>query len=611
MTMASLVFGGSLAQAITLPADSVPGVQKNINPKVANPNIAPKKINRIKGSQPITMGCPKLAAQELHIVRAVPQPGHPGEYRFILDGTIVNHGFAGVASFGMNAYQTPPGGTARRIALNLLKQNVRRNQRLSISRDLHMTVQSDPISRETSSVPSFTLSVLNMNNDKGQCSERSPTVATVSTAKVRQAFPVQPHGDVSQQVGTLKKNGAGAGLSTPKPLFGQGKPVTGRDGKSLIPPKIGPMHVLGGDAPATPHVGFAAAPKAGKPVLGRDTPITGRDGNSLVPENKLKLELVEIKANNQSAFYNGVSIGDRATALLNVHNLSNTTERIKVAYMINGHPRVSDSFTTVAPRQTVPVMVNVRINGTNFDGNVHLPDGVGDTVGRAVWLLWSPVFALVTERNNPYRDVNMADNSVGQLEVINIPVIPKNDLAVVGIEGVTLTETWHGGGSLDEGTIHPVSLAAIIRVKNNGSQTSRPMTMSVGVISTREAVTSARGSRGAEYDRVGSCASWPTCAMSQDLSIAAIPAGQTVSFPVHFAPIPHTIEHVRHHAKLAGGPYVCGRGSDVMSSSAKIGVTLRTADEDDAAFTQNNTLTKEGKFGTAPQGRDTVTCGFQ
>jgi len=246
LMMAPLVLGGGLAQAqaIALPAHAIPGIQQDLNLH----GVHQKKAKR-KGFRPIIRGCPKLVARELHIVRAVPQPGHPDHYSFILDGTIENRGLTGQASAGFNVSRKLNGRVVHRVALSLFEKQVRHNQRFDLNRDfppsrtLHLPIQSQAISRADASHSTFELSVTNLSNHQGKCSVYNPTVATVSSGKVRQALPAQLHGGVSQQVGTLKKNGASAAR---KPLFGRSKPVTRRGGKSLLSPhaKGGTRHLL-------------------------------------------------------------------------------------------------------------------------------------------------------------------------------------------------------------------------------------------------------------------------------------------------------------------------------------------------------------------------------
>jgi len=301
---------------------------------------------------------------------------------------------------------------------------------------------------------------------------------------------------------------------------------------------------------------------------------------------QMKLTLKDLKVNNQSIIRRGVSIGDRVVAAFNIRNLGTAPGQVKVGYMIVGRPySTTNGFVTVAPGQTVPMLLDVRINARNSDRNIN----------RGAW---HPIFMLLTNGNRPYRDSFMADNTVTKNIVLNA----KEDLAVVSIEGAKLAESAYGGGEWDNGTTHPVSLEFIIKVKNNGSQNSRPTRLSVTVMGKRSANTDALSDPHVERHSVGRCAHWPICTMNQDVSIAAIPAGQTGAFRVRFSNIPHQIvSSRRHHVRVAVGPYICARhwvGGGVTPGIASITAFLRQADVDEApSFRGNNLLTLTGKFG--------------
>ena len=319
-------------------------------------------------------------------------------------------------------------------------------------------------------------------------------------------------------------------------------------------------------------------------------------------QHRAQLKLT-FKQFNDPRRLNRRSLGERVMALLEVENQGQTTESIRVHYMVGRNPTTaSTDVLTLNPGQKLPVVITLTLpsSSRSSDHNIYIDDR------NHLW--WRPAFAIRKADSSPFTDANMADNAAVP-DVLPIALFPRIDLAVLKIDAVRLTETWHGGGPLDEGTTHPVSLDAFVSVINLGLQNSQPATMAVNLMSAKEAITSARGRRGARYERVGRCAYWPRCSMSQELTIPAIPAGQTRSFPVHFAPIPHSIESAG-HGKMAGGPYICGRGRYVMASTAQITATIRTADED-VAFMHNNSLTKEGKFETTPIGPDPVSCGFQ
>jgi len=315
---------------------------------------------------------------------------------------------------------------------------------------------------------------------------------------------------------------------------------------------------------------------------------------------QMKLTLKALKVNNRDAIMNGVSIGDRVSAWFDIHNLGTVSGQVKVGYMssalINARPVfTTNGYVTVAPGQTSTTVLSVRINARNYDKNIH--HGA-----------WNPVFKLLTTRNNIYRDSYMADNVI----VKNyIPLIAKEDLAVVSIEGVKLAESWRGGGDWDYGTPHPVSLEFLVKVKNNGSRNSRPTRLSITVIGKRSAISEILHDPHIERHTIGSCAHWPMCTMNQDVSIAAISAGQTGSFRVRFNNIPHQIvtSNRHHNRRVAVGPYICARhwaGGGVAPGRASITAFLRQADVDEAlSFRANNLLTLTGKFGSGH------TCGME
>ena len=192
------------AWAVNLPGQTINGVQKNLKPAVPASTIIKKtspanviNLNRVPA-------CPKLFAKGLRVVRVVPQPVRAGEptYRFILDGNIANRGATGVANAGFNVTQSVQGKPGKRIALKLFKLQVRKKQVLDVNRDLHVTIQSDPLSRAQASRTAFKLNVTNLRNDQGNCGEYNPTVSTLSAAQVSRALPAQVRG-VSQQAGVI------------------------------------------------------------------------------------------------------------------------------------------------------------------------------------------------------------------------------------------------------------------------------------------------------------------------------------------------------------------------------------------------------------------------
>ncbi len=312
---------------------------------------------------------------------------------------------------------------------------------------------------------------------------------------------------------------------------------------------------------------------------------------------QMKLMLKGLKVNNQNAITSGISIGDNVVAKLEIKNLGTVAGRVKVGYMtsilINARPQfTTNGFVTVAPGQTLPMLLNVRINSRNFDRNINR---------RA----WNPVFRLLTTSNATYRDSYMADNTVVRNGIL---LKPKQDLAITSIEGVTLKESFRGGGQWDNGTTHPISLTFLIKVKNNASQNSRPTRLSVAVVGKQSANADALRDPRVTRHSIGRCAYWPRCSMKQELSIAAIAAGQTGTFRVQFNNIPHQIvQSKRHHLRVAIGPYICARPqAGVIPGRASINALLRQANVDEApSFRSNNTLTLTGKFGRGD------TCGME
>jgi len=195
LCLSLLLTGAGIADAINLQADTVKGLSHQAAPTVVPP---PVKNHAVRG-------CPKLVARELHIVRVVPQNTATGEqaYRYLLNGTIQNRGLAGVAVAGVNVTQKTQHGAEKRVALELFKQRVQPNQRLDLLSDLHVQAQSEPILATANPLPSFSLHVLNMRNDYGQCGEQAGTTISISSAVVRRALPTQLNGNVSLPVGSL------------------------------------------------------------------------------------------------------------------------------------------------------------------------------------------------------------------------------------------------------------------------------------------------------------------------------------------------------------------------------------------------------------------------
>lgn len=195
----TLAFSFFILTASNVVAAPLQGLPSAVKP--ALPTLAPGPVGR----KALT-GCPRLVARELHIVRVVPQrmPGGGQTFRYILNGTIENRGLAGIATAGLNVTQRAERGV-KRIALKLFKQSVQPNQRLDLSADLHLQVQSDPIRPTANAFPSFTLNVTNLRNDYGQCADAQGTEVGITSEAVRQALPVQHRKSSSLQVGPVNK----------------------------------------------------------------------------------------------------------------------------------------------------------------------------------------------------------------------------------------------------------------------------------------------------------------------------------------------------------------------------------------------------------------------
>ncbi len=333
------------------------------------------------------------------------------------------------------------------------------------------------------------------------------------------------------------------------------------------------------------NIGRAASP--GTP-FGRGT--LGAGIASGAPQ--MKLEVPSLKVNGREVRGNGVSIGDNVAATFSIQNLGTAPGQVRVGYMSSGLTNASvtrfSRAVTVAPGQTVSVSMDVRIKPRGRNNmNVHHH-------------AWAPVFRLLNTGNQPYRDSYMADNAVA-IATGSIPLKAKIDLAVVSIEGVRLAETWHGPSEI-LGVMHPVSLEFVVKVRNNGIQTSRPTRMAVAVRGVRPADTPMLHEPGRDL-RTGNSGQ----RMEKDVYIAAIPAGQTGSFRVQFTNIPYLIVSSKHHpGRVAVGQYICHRpGNHVSGSTASITAHLMQADVDEApSFRANNYLKLTGDFGYGD------TCGM-
>ena len=202
-----IAFSFFLFTVPNLAAAPLPGL-----PTAVKPSLLAKKPTGSK----VLVGCPKLVAGELHIVRVETRNLSSGPaYRFILEGTLENNGLKGQASFGFNVSQQEPGQAPRRIAFKLLNRSVRAGQRIQIVHDLHIPIRSEPVPGVTGGLPSFSLAVLNLFNDHSSCYDPKETKIVLSAAAVRNALPVQLRGGVSQSVSALRPQPKASNIETP------------------------------------------------------------------------------------------------------------------------------------------------------------------------------------------------------------------------------------------------------------------------------------------------------------------------------------------------------------------------------------------------------------
>jgi len=312
---------------------------------------------------------------------------------------------------------------------------------------------------------------------------------------------------------------------------------------------------------------------------------------------QMKLTLKDIRANSRSVFSGGVRLGDRVAATFDIQNLGTAPGSVRVGYLYPDG-RVSEISGTVAvlPGGRANVRVNVRIKPPPEDRNIHSVRG-----NDSLW--WNPRFSLLTTGNQPYRDSYMRDNThyVSQ----PIPVTVRNDLAVVSIEGVKLTETWdEGRAEGGYGTVHPVSLEAIIKVKNKGAQDSSPTVMGVELRGGEPAHANVERARHVVRHRAIDCAG-RQCLLGKAVNIPAISAGDTNTFRVRFVRIPyHIVQAGNHGARVALGPYICAEGVSPGHASIKASLQRAAANEV-PPLRKDNQLILTGTFGSGD------VCGFQ
>lgn len=328
--------------------------------------------------------------------------------------------------------------------------------------------------------------------------------------------------------------------------------------------------------------------------VGQNIPALGNRTNA----PQMKLTLRDIKVNNRSVLASGsVDLEAHAVAWIEIHNLGTVAGQVRAAYMIGNHPYFASNIVSVAPNGKADVLLNIRLNISPWDRNIH-------TIRRVEGLWWNPRFALLTTGSSLYRDSYMQDNSYYDSQAILIKV--KNDLAVVAIENIKLTETWQGGQvEQSYGTVHPVSLEAVVKIKNNGTQTSQPTVMSVIWNGIQPAHSDVEKSKHAVRHRAIDCAG-RECLLGQAVNISAIRAGDTGSFRVRFEHIPYYIMRPsQHHGlKVALGPYICER-TGITPGHALIKVQLqRAAANEVPRLRTDNQLILNGKFGHGD------VCGF-
>jgi len=282
LTLLALVTGSPLwAQGVY--GKDAKAFKQTVNPAPLRQNTA-SKIS----SSPLNSdhSCPKLVAGELHVVKVSTQPvaAATGSYRFILDGTLSNSGAAGLAAAELNVTQSIQGKPQKRIASKKLKQQVQRHQNINVNGDLHVSIQSDALSRSQAGRVVFKLHVTNLRNDEGNCGEYKPTVATITSAQASRALPSPAKGsDPSDKLSGSPGRPLGkAGFASPvslaspppgvrKPLPGAGQQVLSnqQQGKTRLaeinsPPAVASVR----DAPA--QIGRSARPpvRTVKPMAG-------------------------------------------------------------------------------------------------------------------------------------------------------------------------------------------------------------------------------------------------------------------------------------------------------------------------------------------------------
>lgn len=599
------------AGAANLPNQTINGIQKNIKPAIpANPVI--KKTSPANAIHlNTTLACPKLFAKNLRVVRVVPQPARGGvqTYRFILDGSIANRGATGLANAGLNVTQSVQGRPAKRIALKLFKQQVRKKQLLNVSRDLRVTIQSDALSRAQASHTVFKMNVTNLRNEQGNCGEYNPTVTTLSAAQVSRALPAQVRG-VSQQAGVItpaRKSPAGTGFGVPakkslktqkaapglnrqslakkqtgrpvikpatpamqmgkqkpraKPAqgfapkaatggFGLNKPVTAVGGKSLLPPAAttGSRHVLHDDHAPRPRLG-GFAPVAGVNAGVGQSPVTRSSGAPLIPSAHGYAIKVSYKIMNTSGSSVLVKVPSDEEFLFQFtfKNVGDAASPALVGH--NRHVPGGLGVPGLNPGASYQAGLRMRVAEAHLSG-----DG-------ATWF-WGGMSITPRGSNEPAHIVASPD-----LRDNPIPVDGSVQLSIPAISNIHLKTNftgYRGPKHVPEGISENVY--ADVTIRNAGNFTSRETTMDVSLNDRGDAVVHDKHAKFIKYAGQGP-------ELTQHISIPAIGHGGSYTAHVVFrnvrfslmdfdrqireksGPLTHKTTHA--HYAAAAGNYACG-----------------------------------------------------
>lgn len=468
--------GGTPAKGFALPEMGSPVLRQ----PVVDANTVhhtPHAVDKVK--QVTVRGCPRMVAEELHIVRVDPDASASGgqAYRFILDGKIKNKGLAGQAAGGLNVVRRQNGRVVRRVALKLFKQQVRPNQQFDIARDLHVTIRSQAIRRADVAHTRFDLNVLNSRNDSGRCDDPNPTTKTVSASRLVQALPAEPKG-VVQRADTLRgKEGKPAGHgfasigSSANKHGPSAKPLAGPGGKPLLSPGMtgGPKHALHGGHPRVG--GFAPPPDAGAGI--RTAPV-GRPGGGALIQGNVQLELLQVKredtreplvlTNNRTVI--SMPGGTPVKLFFAVRNHGRSPVSVDIAE----GPAVSRHVLTVPPGETRPAAWRTTLDRAS----PHILDA-------REGLLQEVRVRLVTGHGavEDFRDANPRDNAVSVLFKVGAPehLHLKNEFPVVTLKS-------RGLGGISKGEVNrEVSSDVTVKlvIENQGGYPSLPTRLDVSL----------------------------------------------------------------------------------------------------------------------------------